>query len=219
MISGAPIRVVVADFMRFSSEAICRALNATEGYDATRASHSENFSELVGRGDIDVVMIAALPSKSDPFAMAREVRQASPSTKVLFVGADPPDILLDVAMACTPAGYLVDDEPLGAVATAIRRVHAGQQFFSDSIARRLERHPISGVCRSNGLGKISRLTDRQLEVLRLLAVGRSVKEVASEMRLSVKSIDSHKYRIMNKLGIHDRVELARFAIREGLVTP
>lgn len=68
-----------------------------------------------------------------------------------------------------------------------------------------------------GESGLSSLTNRQLEVLRHLAVGQSVKEVARQMHLSEKSIDSHKYRIMNKLGIHDRVELARFAIREGLV--
>ena len=63
------------------------------------------------------------------------------------------------------------------------------------------------------------LTNRQLEVLRHLARGESVKEVAKSMVLSERAIESHKYRIMQKLGIHDRVELARYAIREGLTVP
>ena len=63
------------------------------------------------------------------------------------------------------------------------------------------------------------LTNRQQEILRYLALGDSVKEVAKRMRLSNKSIDSHKYRIMQKLEIRDRVELARYAIREGLTLP
>ena len=63
------------------------------------------------------------------------------------------------------------------------------------------------------------LTARQVEVLRHLAQGQSVKEVAKLMHLSQKSVDSHKYRIMHKLAIHDRVELARYAIREGLTQP
>jgi DNA-binding NarL/FixJ family response regulator len=63
------------------------------------------------------------------------------------------------------------------------------------------------------------LTKRQLDVLRQLALGHSVKEVASSMHLSPKSVDNHKYRIMQRLDIHDRVQLARYAIREGLVEP
>ncbi|MCH7685179.1 MAG: response regulator transcription factor [Planctomycetes bacterium] len=63
---------------------------------------------------------------------------------------------------------------------------------------------------------LSSLTPRQLEVLRHLAEGHSVKDVAKRMLVSVKSVDNHKYRIMRKLRIRDRVELARFAIREGL---
>jgi DNA-binding NarL/FixJ family response regulator len=66
---------------------------------------------------------------------------------------------------------------------------------------------------------LTSLTSRQIEVLRHLARGKSVKEVARSMHLSEKSIDSHKYRIMHKLGIHDRVELARYSIREGLTLP
>lgn len=65
---------------------------------------------------------------------------------------------------------------------------------------------------------LGRLSDRQIEVLRNLAFGMSVKDVARKMHISVKSADSHKYRIMQSLEIHDRVGLARFAIREGLVS-
>ena len=63
------------------------------------------------------------------------------------------------------------------------------------------------------------LTSRQLEVLRHLAIGRSVKEIAWKMHLKPKTIDSHKYNMMRRLDIHDRVSLARFAIREGLILP
>lgn len=67
--------------------------------------------------------------------------------------------------------------------------------------------------------RLSKLSNRQIEVLRNLAFGLSVKDVARRMHISVKSVDSHKYRIMQSLGIHDRVDLARYAIREGLVCP
>ncbi|GAB4142116.1 MAG: hypothetical protein Tsb009_12220 [Planctomycetaceae bacterium] len=66
---------------------------------------------------------------------------------------------------------------------------------------------------------LSRLTSRQIDVLKLIALGHTTKEIASQLQLSVKSIDSHKYRLMKKLGIHDRVHLCRYAIRQGLIEP
>lgn len=65
---------------------------------------------------------------------------------------------------------------------------------------------------------IDQLTKRQLQILKLIATGNSVKDVAKLLQLAPKSVEGHKYRIMQKLGLHDRVLLARYAIRNGLVT-
>jgi DNA-binding NarL/FixJ family response regulator len=67
--------------------------------------------------------------------------------------------------------------------------------------------------------KLSQLSDREMEVLRYIAAGLSKKEIADRMHLSVKTVQNHADRMMQKIDIHDRVELARFAIREGLVKP
>ena len=101
--------------------------------------------------------------------------------------------------------------------SAIHAVAEGRPVFSERIRSRLD---FDGEQNSYSL-KINQaaadLTARQLEVLRHLARGASVKEVAKLMHLSQKSVDSHKYRIMNKLGIHDRVDLTRYAIREQII--
>lgn len=79
--------------------------------------------------------------------------------------------------------------------------------------------PLRKRYRLHSGGHLSTLTARQLEVLRHLAKGRTVKEIARILEVSPKSVDCHKYRLMNKLDIHDRVELARYAFREGLTVP
>jgi DNA-binding NarL/FixJ family response regulator len=110
-------------------------------------------------------------------------------------------------------------EPIHNLAEAFLRAAAGEKTFSPAVAERLNYDPQTKRYSVKSETPLSSLTGRQLEVLRHLARGESVKEIARQMHLSQKSIDSHKYRIMNKLGIHDRVELARFAIREGLSNP
>ena len=102
---------------------------------------------------------------------------------------------------------------------AILRAVAGESSFSPEVLERLNFNQETKRYSLKVESSLSTLTGRQVEVLRHLARGESVKEIARLMHLSHKSVDSHKYRIMNKLGIHDRVELARFAIREGLLTP
>jgi DNA-binding NarL/FixJ family response regulator len=110
-------------------------------------------------------------------------------------------------------------EPFQELVSAIERVAEGEWVFSQEVLDRLIFDQQSQEYAVRHESDLSALTSRQLEVLRHLACGQSVKEISQMMHLSQKSVDSHKYRIMNKLGIHDRVLLARFAIREGLMVP
>lgn len=153
----------------------------------------------------------------DPFDIAAEISSRQRKTRFLFLGRQVSDISIEQALRVHAYGLLLKRESLVMLIDAIRRINRGDYCFSSEIEQRViyNREDHSYAMRhETGL---SSLTNRQLEVLRHLALGESVKEVARQMHLSEKSIDSHKYRIMNKLGIHDRVELARFAIREGLV--
>ena len=109
------------------------------------------------------------------------------------------------------------DEPLDVLVEAVETVAAGATFFSESVRSRLivegDRLRLSREHRS----PTEDLTPRQLEVLCHLARGLSKKETAREMGIRVKTVDNHCSHLMETLAIHDRVELARFAIREGLI--
>lgn len=165
------------------------------------------------------IMIQGL-NFEEPFSLSTGVWAGLPKTKVLFLTAFQSDIYLEQALRIpSTRGYLLKEESVDTVISAIRRVAQGEYCFSPSVQQRLIYLPEEkrySVAKETCLRE---LTSRQLEVLRHLARGQSVKEVARIMHLSEKSVDSHKYRIMNKLGIHDRVGLARYAIREGLLVP
>jgi DNA-binding NarL/FixJ family response regulator len=124
------------------------------------------------------------------------------------------DHLLSLNVSC-----LSKCDPLDELLGALDALARGERMHSSGIRLRLD-----GAAGSEGphivrqRSRLSELSERQLQVLQYLAQGRRVKDVAQAMHLSEKAVESHKYRIMNQLNIHDRVELCLYAIREGLIS-
>jgi len=164
-----------------------------------------------------IALIDADLTESDPFEIAAEISGEQRMTRFIILAHQFSDALIEKSLEVHTSGLLLKRESIAELVTAMRRVCRGQFCFSGEIEQRLAYDALNQTYSiSNGTG-LSSLTDRQIEVLSYLALGLSVKEVARRMHLSDKSIDSHKYRIMCKLGINDRVKLARYAIREGLI--
>lgn len=155
------------------------------------------------------------------FEVAGDLAMRQRETRVIFYSAATPvpDIYIEQALRSKAAGYVLKSDSLANLLQAVQRAAAGGTFFSESIQSRLTVDPMSGHLKAPFESRLAQLSDRQIEVLRNLACGLSVKDVARKMHISVKSVDSHKYRIMQALGIHDRVDLSRYAIREGLICP
>ena len=118
------------------------------------------------------------------------------------------------------AGYLVKQTAANDLLKAIREAHKGNAFFSPAIAKRLRDQCRQAFVSGQPVKKrTDYLTTREAEVLQLIAEGRANKQIAAELCISIKTVEKHRQQVMNKLNIHDRVELARFAIREGLAEP
>lgn len=153
------------------------------------------------------------------FDAARTLRLRCPASHVVFLSAFTNDRYIEEALAVEARGYLTKGETPETVIRAIRSVASGGTYFSPEIESRL-------VVDSNGVRldgstrtRSGTLTLREIEVLRYIARGMSKKEVAQTLHLSVKTVEKHCTNLMTKLDIHDRVELSRYAIREGLVEP
>ncbi|MBU6414352.1 MAG: response regulator transcription factor [Planctomycetes bacterium] len=150
------------------------------------------------------------------FEAARMIRNRVPETKVVFLSAFAHDNYIEQALACEARGYLTKGQSPQTISEAIRSVANGGSSFAPEVQSRLVIDS-DGVRLGTSLTRNSLLTPRELEVLKYLANGMSKKEIASTMHLSVKTIDNHSTSLMTKLDIHDRVDLARYAIREGLI--
>ena len=150
------------------------------------------------------------------FDAARMIGAQCPNTRIIFLSAFFNDRYVEQALAVEAAGYLTKSEPPESVVSAVRAAASGRSYFSPQVQSRI-------VVGSNGTrlapkkrSRVSTLTERELEVLRYVARGMSKKRIAKTMHISAKTVNNHTTHVMAKLDIHDRVELARFAIREGL---
>ncbi len=153
------------------------------------------------------------------FDGAARIRSLRPETRIIFLSAFFHDHYIEQALNVSAWGYLTKSEPSGRLIEAIKMVSRGRVYFSEQVRSRIVADS-SGVRLAKHDEQTSNsLSSREVEVLRYLSRGRSKKEIAGTMHISVKTVEGHTQRIMKKLDIHDRVELARYAIREGLADP
>ncbi len=154
------------------------------------------------------------------FEVAEHLGRTQPETGVLLTVGSISSALLDQALCCQGVRGCVDKREQPEVfIDALKRAANDEFYVSQSLRARLVYDHLKRRYRVADKTAVENMTARQLEILRHLANGRSVKEIARVMHLSEKSVDSHKYRIMTRLQLHDRVVLTKFAIREGLVLP
>jgi DNA-binding NarL/FixJ family response regulator len=146
---------------------------------------------------------------------ARQIKKEQPETKILFLTMHANHAYLKDALAAGASGYLLKtsarEELLGALRDVIRnRIHVSPGF-GEELVEQYERRPHSFVASQ------SVLTARQREILQLVAEGRSAKEIAGILNVSVQTVAFHKHQIMDKLGLRTTAELTKYAIQEGLV--
>lgn len=179
------------------------------------AASSEICLELALHTSPALVILPFRFDNESGVQVAKKLKDLCPEVKIAFWIGNVSDLLLCEILACDPIGLISLYDTPEHITEIIERLLDGISSHSDLLDERIQKIRRHLACsrRKDIIG----LTNRQKEVLRYLAKGDTVKEVASKMHLSAKSIDSHKYRIMKKLEIHDRVHLTRFAIREGLL--
>jgi len=163
-----------------------------------------------------VLMDIGMPGLSS-FDAARQISKNRPETKILFLTMyDDEDYLVE-CMEVGAAGYVLKDSPALQLVAALRDVHHGGSYLSPRMLAQLVDDFRSRVKLANRLPRFATLTSREKEVLKLLAEGSSVKEIAANLNLSVKTVEAHKFNLMRKLDIHNKAQLVQYAIQKKII--
>lgn len=163
-----------------------------------------------------IVMDIAMPQLNGIDATAQIVRQ-NPRIQVLILSMYNDETYLLRALEAGARGFLLKDTAEDDLVRAVRVVAQGKPFFSPAIAQALLEDYMRNLQQRNQQDSYSLLTDREKEVLQLLAEGRSNKEVAQLLNLSVYTVETHRTRIMQKLNLHNTAELVLYAVRKKII--
>lgn len=172
---------------------------------------------LAHKPDI-ILMDIDMPGLS-AFDAAERIMARQPDTRIIFFTAFVRDRFIEQALAARAWGYVTKTEGAESVVKAIRNVASGFAYFSPAVQARLVMSPNGPRLTHGDQSFVSTLTPREREILCYIARGMTKKDIADTICVSVKTVDYHTTNLMDKLKIHDRVELTRFAIREGLIEP
>lgn len=166
-----------------------------------------------------VVMDISMPGMSGLEGI-RRLKESVPDTQVVVLTMHEDQRYFFQALEAGASGYVIKGAAPIELLTAIRAVRKGQAYFCPSLAKQmlndyLRRADAGSEKEKDALGKLS---DREKEVLKYIAEGKTGREIAAILYLSPNTVERHRANIMDKLGLHNRAELIKFAIRKGLVT-
>jgi two-component system NarL family response regulator len=215
------IRVLIVD----DHELFRRGLALTLGteHDVEVVGEAGDGAEAVAQAlalEPDVVLMDIRMPGTSGIEAARRIRAAQPDVRIVMLTVSEDEEDLFASIRAGASGYLLKELSIDEVAATVRAVHRGQSLISPSMATKLlaEFNTLSRrVEEERGLAP--RLTDRELEVLRLLARGMPNREIATELHIAENTVKNHVRNILEKLKLRSRMEAALYAVREKIVDP
>ena len=166
----------------------------------------------------DVVLMDIAMPRLNGLEATRQVLKAVPATKVVILSAHSHDAYVKNATESGAMGFLLKQSSSHEVCEAIRGVQKGKTFFSPLVARCFHQPDGKSAARAvRAQPRNARLSSREMEVLQLIAEGKTNKEMAAELGISLKTVEKHREKVISKLDLHDTAGLTRYAISAGII--
>ena len=215
----AKIRVLLTDDHTLFRQGVRTLLSAEA--DIEVAGEAVNASDAVALAQQlhpDVVLMDIGMTGMSSFEAARQIRKERPETRVVFLSMYDDEDYVAECVDMGANGYILKESPAEQLVTAIREVHRGGSYLSPRLLTRLvDGYRLQGRSGTPRQPRFSTLTKREREILKLLAEGKSVKEIAAGFELSVKTVEAHKFNLMRKLDIHNKAQLVQYAIQKKVI--
>ena len=210
-----PIRVLVVDDHPVVRQGLRAFLDLQDGIEVVgEAADGAEGERLVLELVPDVVLLDLVMPKVDGIGAIHRMLAVSPATRILVLTSFVDDEKVFAAVKAGAAGYLLKDVNHGDLADGIRTVHRGEALLHPAVAAKLMREFAHADRRDSAP---DHLTEREMEVLRLVAKGMSNKEIAAELGVAEKTVKTHVSNVLQKLHLADRTQAALYAVRERLV--
>ena len=218
-----PIRVLIADDHALFRRGLEMVLQGEAGLELVgQASDGQEAVQLAGEVVPDVVMMDIRMPKITGIEAARQMKEVAPSAKIVMLTISDEEEDLFEAIRAGASGYLLKDIPLDELADSVRAVHGGQSLINPSMAGKLLTE-FATLARRDAEEEPAKhapapkLTEREMEVLRLVARGLNNRDIAKELFISENTVKNHVRNILEKLQIHSRMEAVMVAVRQKLI--
>ena len=211
-------RVLVADDHEIVRKGLKLLLSAEPDLAVVaEAADGQGAVERALQDDVDLAILDISMPRKTGLQAARELGRRRPELRILILSMYDNEQFLFEALKAGASGYVLKSGADDDIVIACRAAMRGEPFLYPSAVHALIRDVITRA--DAGSEKLELLTPRELEVLKLIAEGHTSNEIATTLVLSIKTIETHRANILGKLGMRDRVDLTRYAIRRGLLEP
>lgn len=211
-----PVRVLLADDHKLVCAGMRLLLEGLEGVGVVAEAHDGREAlGLIKAHRPDLVLMDVAMKGLNGLEAAAQVKKEFPETRVIILSMYSSEEHVLQALRAGASGYLLKDSATQDLELAIRMVMRGEIYLSPPISKQVIGDYLQRV--SHGEKSTDLITHRQREILQLIAEGRTTKEIGHRLHLSIKTIETHRAQLMDRLDIHDLAGLVRCAIRMGLV--
>jgi DNA-binding NarL/FixJ family response regulator len=209
------VRVLIADDQTLFRAGLARLLNEDPRVEVVgQATDGADAAKLAAKQKPDVVLMDLKMPKTDGIEATRQILEADPGVKVLILTTFETDSQVIQALKAGASGYVLKDSSAEAIVSSIVAVMSGEKVMASAVANRVL-EMLSGTTTPKEF--YDGLTNREIEILKLLANGMANKQIAYRLKISEKTVRNHVSNTYEKLGIYDRSQAVLYAVRKGLV--
>lgn len=208
------IKILIADDHAVVRRGLRQIINDEPDFEVVaEAQNGQEVMDKIEKSNCDVVVLDITMPDKNGLVVLQEVKAARPRLPILILSMHPEDQFALRALKLGASGYLTKESAPEELVGALRKVTSGGKYISSSLAEQL----VSEISSDSPRPSPERLSEREFQVLRMIAQGKTISQIAEDMGLSVKTVSTYRTRLLLKMKMKTNAELVRYAVQHGLV--